>query len=202
MGAWGDGSSVETRTDERDSPRERILDAADRLFTLGGVRGTGVNALIASADVAKATFYRHFPSKDTLIVTWLTLRAPRWFDDVLAATGGRALAPSERLDVFIEAFLDRVLHHDLGSFPFLETALEARDLSPEVRGAITAYLVELRGSLASLAADAGAADPDGAAEQLRLLLLGVIASGRALPHEDASVRVATQRMARSIIVGS
>ncbi len=202
MGAWGDGSSVETRTDERDSPRERILDAADRLFALGGIRGTGVNAIIASADVAKATFYRHFPSKDTLIVTWLTLRAPRVFEALVATADARAADRSGRLDVFVEAFLDRVLHHDLGSFPFLEIALESRELSPEVRAAITASFAELRGSLASLAADAGAADPDAAAEQLRLLLLGVIASGRVLPHEDAAVRVATRRMARSIVAGS
>ena len=55
----------------RASARDRILAAAGQLFAEQGVRATGVDALIATADVAKATFYRHFPSKDDLIVAWL-----------------------------------------------------------------------------------------------------------------------------------
>jgi hypothetical protein len=60
---------------ERAAPRERILGAASELFTRQGVGATGVDSLIETAGVAKATFYRHFPSKDDLIIAWL--RDPR-----------------------------------------------------------------------------------------------------------------------------
>ena len=51
--------------------RDRILSVAGPLFYREGYRAIGVDRVIAEADVAKATFYRHFPSKDDLIVAWL-----------------------------------------------------------------------------------------------------------------------------------
>lgn len=51
--------------------RDRILTVAGRLFYHDGYRAIGVDRVIAEADVAKATFYKHFPSKDALIVAWI-----------------------------------------------------------------------------------------------------------------------------------
>lgn len=53
------------------SARERILSVAGRLFYRDGFRAIGIDRVIAEADVAKATFYKHFPSKDDLIVAWI-----------------------------------------------------------------------------------------------------------------------------------
>ena len=55
----------------RASARDRILGAAHDFFHNVGIRATGVDTLIEAAGVAKATFYRHFPSKDDLVVAWL-----------------------------------------------------------------------------------------------------------------------------------
>ena len=51
--------------------RERILDTAFRLFYARGLRAVGVDTIIAESGVAKATFYRHFPAKDDLILAYL-----------------------------------------------------------------------------------------------------------------------------------
>jgi AcrR family transcriptional regulator len=56
---------------EKLGPRERILKTAGRLFYEEGYRAIGIDRVIAEADVAKATFYKHFPSKDDLIVAWI-----------------------------------------------------------------------------------------------------------------------------------
>ncbi|MGL4320065.1 MAG: TetR/AcrR family transcriptional regulator [Paracoccaceae bacterium] len=53
------------------SARDRIIMTAGNLFYREGYRAIGVDRVIAEADVAKATFYRHFPSKDDLIVAWV-----------------------------------------------------------------------------------------------------------------------------------
>ncbi|MGL5012068.1 MAG: TetR/AcrR family transcriptional regulator, partial [Paracoccaceae bacterium] len=53
------------------SARDRIVTTAGSLFYREGYRAIGVDRVIAEADVAKATFYRHFPSKDDLIVAWV-----------------------------------------------------------------------------------------------------------------------------------
>ena len=58
--------------------RERILTVAHDLFYRDGIRATGVDRLIAEAQVTKVTFYRHFPSKDDLVVAFLRYRHERW----------------------------------------------------------------------------------------------------------------------------
>lgn len=58
--------------------RDRILRAAQDLFYQHGVRATGVDRLLAEASVTKVTFYRHFPSKDDLILAFLHQRHEEW----------------------------------------------------------------------------------------------------------------------------
>ena len=55
-------------------PRKRILEVADRLFYAEGVRATGTEKIMSLAEVAKATFYRHFESKDALVLAYLENR--------------------------------------------------------------------------------------------------------------------------------
>lgn len=59
---------------EKSDPRERILAVADRLFYAEGVRATGTEKIMSVAEVAKATFYRHFESKDALVLAYLENR--------------------------------------------------------------------------------------------------------------------------------
>jgi AcrR family transcriptional regulator len=54
--------------------RARIIEIADRLFYSEGVRATGIEKIIAMSDVAKATFYHHFESKDVLVAAYLERR--------------------------------------------------------------------------------------------------------------------------------
>ena len=51
--------------------RERILDSAYELFSRRGIRAVGIKEVIERAGVAKATLYRHFPSKDELVLAFL-----------------------------------------------------------------------------------------------------------------------------------
>ena len=59
-------------------PDERLLETAYELFSARGVRDVGVDELVERAGVAKATLYRHFSSKDELILAFLQLREERW----------------------------------------------------------------------------------------------------------------------------
>jgi AcrR family transcriptional regulator len=47
-------------------PRERIVDAAMRLFDQEGITGVSVGRVTREADVAQMTLYRHFDGKDEL----------------------------------------------------------------------------------------------------------------------------------------
>jgi AcrR family transcriptional regulator len=79
--------------------RQRILVTAHDLFYRDGIRGTGIDSVIEHAGVTKVTFYRHFRSKNDLIVAYLQYRHERWmswFTATLQRHGGtlRALVPT------------------------------------------------------------------------------------------------------------
>src|SRR3954451_5122564 len=56
---------------DRNSARDRVVGAASALFYAHGVRGVGVDRIVRSGQVTKATFYRHFPSKEDLVLAYL-----------------------------------------------------------------------------------------------------------------------------------
>lgn len=60
--------------------RQRILLTAYTLFYREGIRATGIDRIIAAAGVTKVTFYRHFPSKNALILSFLDYRHQQWLD--------------------------------------------------------------------------------------------------------------------------
>jgi AcrR family transcriptional regulator len=62
------------RPRETSEARQRILETADRLFYQDGIRGVGIDRIIAEAGVAKMSLYKHFPSKDDLILAVLKHR--------------------------------------------------------------------------------------------------------------------------------
>lgn len=79
--------------------RERILHTAHDLFYREGIRATGVDRVIAESGVAKLTFYRHFPSKNDLVLAYLAHRHQTWlawFEAALARHGqnAHAIAPA------------------------------------------------------------------------------------------------------------
>jgi len=59
---------------EKPTMKERILETADRLFYLQGIRAVGVDTIAAEIGISKRTLYNHFPSKDELISAYLQRR--------------------------------------------------------------------------------------------------------------------------------
>src|SRR2546430_17519915 len=60
------------------SARDRIDNAAYELFSRHGVRGVGVDAIVARSGVAKKTLYLHYPSKEKLVLAFLRRREELW----------------------------------------------------------------------------------------------------------------------------
>lgn len=79
------------------SARERILVTAHELFYRDGIRATGIDRVIAEAGVAKLTFYRHFPSKDELVRSFLAYRHDRWLAWLVEALGRHGARPGAGL---------------------------------------------------------------------------------------------------------
>jgi Transcriptional regulator len=93
-------------------PRERILDSAYDLFSQRGISAVGVEELIARASVAKATFYRHFPSKNDLVLAFLQRREERWtYGWVETEARARGGTPEDSLLAIFDLF-DEWFHRD------------------------------------------------------------------------------------------
>jgi AcrR family transcriptional regulator len=79
---------VATKVARRQSARERLLAASDELFYRNGVHSTGIDAVIAKADVAKGSLYYIFGGKDELVAAYLRGRFETWQQSVDAAQAG------------------------------------------------------------------------------------------------------------------
>src|SRR3989442_15520716 len=79
------------------SARERILDTAFRLFYAHGIRGVGIDAVVAESRVAKATLYKHFPRKDDLVLAYLDIVDHAWFGGLRAAARAAGTSPRNQL---------------------------------------------------------------------------------------------------------
>ncbi|MDR4893902.1 MULTISPECIES: TetR/AcrR family transcriptional regulator [unclassified Chryseobacterium] len=64
------------------SPRERIIETTFQLFARQGYNSTGINQIISEAEVAKASFYQYFKSKEDLCVEFLNVRHDYWFNEL------------------------------------------------------------------------------------------------------------------------
>src|SRR5215210_7317863 len=70
--------AAEVISEAKQDARERILETAYELFSRRAVRDVGVDEVIERAGVAKATLYRHFPSKSDLVLAFLERREEQW----------------------------------------------------------------------------------------------------------------------------
>jgi AcrR family transcriptional regulator len=164
--------------------RQRILDTAYDLFSRHGVRAVGVDRIVAESGVAKMSLYRHFPSKEALVLTFLQEREQRWTKDWLAAeVARRAGSPADRLLAIFDVFGEWFQLSDFEGCSFINVLLEHDDRESDVRQASAMYLGNIRSFVSGLAADAGAPDPDGLAHKWHILMKGsIVAAGEGDRH--------------------
>ena len=130
-------------------PRQRILETADRLFYQGGVRAVGIDRIIAEAGVAKMSLYKHFPSKDDLILEVLKYREESvlaFFRSAMERHGKKA---KNSLRAFFAALKDLLESPGFRGCPFQNAAVELADPSHPgaefVRGHKQRFSAFLRG---------------------------------------------------------
>ena len=159
--------------------RQRILDTAYDLFSQHGVRAVGVDRIVAESGVAKMSLYRHFPSKDVLVLSFLQEREQRWTKDWLGAeVEARAAAPAERMLAIFDVFGEWFVLPDFEGCSFINVLLEFDDPDSSVRQASVDHLRNIRSFVSGLAADAGARDPDALAHKWHILMKGsIVAAG-------------------------
>lgn len=170
-------------------PRERILDAAGRLFYAHGFHAVGVDTIIAESGVAKMTLYRHFRSKDDLVAAYLERANQQfwvWFDEATRAVDD----PLKRLRAACAAVARLATSPKCLGCTFQATAAEFPRLDHPAHRVALDHKQALRARLRDMASAAGLYAPDELADQLLLLTDGAWVAARMYgPGNHAAVLV-------------
>jgi AcrR family transcriptional regulator len=178
-----------TSVENLGSARQRILDTAAGLFYEHGFHAVGVDLVIERAGVAKTTLYRHFPSKDDLIVAYLEDANEQfwaWFESSLAsAAPGR-----DQLLALFDAVQKLATGPGCLGCTFQVTAAEFPEPDHPGHATALAHKQAVRVRLRGLATDAGAGDPAALADALLLLMDGAFAAARMYRRSSPAKTVA------------
>ncbi|MEV7323171.1 TetR/AcrR family transcriptional regulator [Streptomyces sp. NPDC093970] len=177
---------------------ERILTAAADLFYANGLRGVGVDQVIAAAGISKSTLYAHFRTKEELVAEYLRRTDDSWMAQLQAAAERTPGGPREQLVGLFDALTDAFDRHGFFGCPFVSAAVEA-ELDSEARAVTVQHTRRRQAWLTELSERAGAGAPEALARGIGLLVDGALTSGRLL--QDRSVVTEAKSAARLLIAG-
>lgn len=177
------------------SARDRLLAAAQLLFYGEGIHSVGVDRIIQTAGVTRATMYKQFDGKEGLVLAYLEgedaqLRA------LFAAAAAASDDPQVLLDLVVEGIAADLRERHTRGCPFINAAAEYPDAGP-VRDLIAAHREWFRGMLVQIASAAHLTEPEEVAAALVLLRDAALVGG----YLDGQERVAPAfaRTARGVI---
>lgn len=181
---------------ELSPPRERLIEAATRLFCRYGVNSIGVDAIVEAANTAKTTLYKVFGSKDGLVEAVLeregrTWRA--WFLNELEG-GGAPIDRLRRIGPILKIWFGR---DDFYGCPFINAVAESDKSDDRMRSLAIAHKQVVLARLSELAREAGLADPDQVAHTLGIVIDGAIVA--ALITRNPGAADAADRACKAIL---
>ncbi len=158
--------------EKKETAKERILQVASELFYQEGIRAVGIDRIIAESNVAKASFYRNFSTKDDLVVAFLKQRHAESMQHFTEAKTLYPDSPNEQLRYLFTRIAARMKQADFRGCPFLNTVVEFP--SPEHPGHIAALSCrkETWDQITQMVVASGAKDPVTLSAQLAILYNG------------------------------
>jgi AcrR family transcriptional regulator len=158
-------------------PRDRIFDCAQDLFHRKGIRGVGVEAIAEAAGTSKMALYRHFDSKDELIIEYLNYKG-RKSDEIWAEIEAENPGnPASQLYGFMDKAAIFIAGDERGC-DLANAAIELTEQGHPGLRVIEEFKMLQRKRLTSLCLAAGASQPDLLADTLFLLIEGARVSRR------------------------
>ncbi|MEU8419538.1 TetR/AcrR family transcriptional regulator [Micromonospora sp. NPDC048835] len=156
--------------------RHRLLSTATRIFYSEGIHSVGVDRIIAEAKVTRATFYRHFPSKDDLILAYLREihEMDRGAVDTVITTDSQPVAP---LLAIANSIAESIQSPGFRGCAFLNAAAEYPDTEHPVRQEIIAHRQWFLDTLTTLMAQVQEEAAEPAARHFVMLRDGAMAAG-------------------------
>ncbi|MBL1288033.1 TetR/AcrR family transcriptional regulator [Streptomyces sp. NPDC057067] len=156
--------------------RARLLETASAIFYAEGIRHVGVDRIIAEAQVTRVTFYRHFPSKEDLVLAHVEQRDQQ-IRSVVTEAFRTSTDPEALLLMMMAGVGAEICGPGFRGCPFINAAAEYPDPGHPVRRAVQAHRTWFRQTVLNLATAAGCTDSEHTTAALILLRDGAMAGG-------------------------
>ena len=176
--------------------KERILATANELFYHEGIRAVGVDRLISESRVTKATFYKHFGAKETLVVSYIQARHEA-VRDTLTDIVARTATTEAALHSMVDNVVDQAHSRDFRGCAFINAATEFPDSHHGVREVVSAHRDWYTAFIADLFRRLGHPMPGDAADEFVLLRDGTMSGGYA--SDPIAASAAMQRCVRRLL---
>jgi len=180
------------------TPKERLFETAARLFYQYGYRAIGVDTIAAESGIGKMTLYRHYPSKDDLIVAFLQ-DSDEEFWEYFESSTKEAPTARKKLLAFFEALQSYVISPACYGCPFINVATEYPDVRYAGHQVAMEHKKSVRARFTQLAEEAGARQPEALANALHLLMDGAYIAARVYGATPQNPAVNVAEAARQLI---
>lgn len=160
--------------DDPKRPRDRLIEAATRLFCRHGINAVGIDAVIAEAGTAKATLYKTFGSKEHLVEAVLEREGKAWRDWFLGELNAGQAPAIARLRRIFPLLAEWFRRESFYGCPFINAIGEHDKEDDRLRMIALAHKQVVLGRIRELAEEAGAAAPERFAHQIGILIDGAI----------------------------
>lgn len=171
------------------APKEKLFQTAADLFYQHGYRAVGVDTIAEESGIGKMTLYRHYPSKDDLIVAYLKERNDSFWNNFEAITKD-ASTPRDKLLAFFDSLQDYVKTPACHGCPFINVATEYPETDYPGHQVAIEHKQSVRARFRQLAKEAGARKPEVLADQLFLLMDGAYMASRMFGVKNPAAHLA------------
>lgn len=154
--------------------RSRIVETASRLFYTQGYNSTGINQVIKEADVAKASLYQYFPSKEDLLVEYLKVTASNTYEALLTVSD-KYKTPREKVLGVFDFLYQSTRQCEYKGCNFLNIAAEIPEGHAAVKGLIKKQKNQIRGLFTAILKPVG---KEHLADELYLLFDAALVSSK------------------------
>ena len=170
--------------------RDHLIDTAIGLFGERGFHATGIDMILERAGVSKKTLYRHFRSKEELILAALRKHDGEFRNSFMRQVEAQGASPRARLLAVFDVAETWFRHDQFYGCMFINAIGEYSAADTPIREACKAFKAMMRGYIEQLCREAGVPDPAGLAEELALLLEGAIVTAQVSQERSRAARVA------------
>lgn len=183
----------------REKLREHIIDAATISFERYGYHGSGINHIIKSAGIAKTTLYRHFRTKEALIIAAIRKEDKKFRREMIKYVTGKSDSPREQLLLTFD-FMDMCFSHEgFYGCMFITATTEFSDQNSVVFKEATKHKYYMIRYFKELATKAGYKNPNEIAASINVLHEGSVAVAQVKTDTHATMHA--KNMAESFLAG-